>query len=319
MLTLTVFGTQGVSAFWARSPNTELGDVKMHWVTEGGEQLVVRQSEQRCILVSSGTGPESRMYARFRPCDAKLASGLLTVAAAAAPPPPPGATVRHWFDPAAHPPPPPSVKRAALEVFTRREIRPRTALICAGALEGAEHQAVCLELAETLAKWQPIAGVGVLAPFCQNVCWRSCEGQGHTQGLDDGFKTCPTESCATESCIDFLKDACPPIQHATLDSLYARACTIVPPSPPSPPAPPPLPPYPPRPTAPPPAIAFTQRERDAEQDYDDECELVDYAKCRQIVAQYARRYGTKDVLKVSVAPCQGLPDEVDCFQVCTAN
>ena len=71
MLALTVFGKQGVSAFWARSPNTELGDVTLHWITEGNEQLVVRQSEQRCILVSSGTGPESRMYARFRPCDAK--------------------------------------------------------------------------------------------------------------------------------------------------------------------------------------------------------------------------------------------------------
>ena len=266
------------------------------------------------ILVSSGTGPQSRMYARFRPCDSHQASGLLTIAAAAAPPPPPGETQRHWFDPAVHPPPPPSVKRAALEIFTRKEIRPRTAAICSGALEGAQHQEVCLELAETLAKWQPIAGIGVLAPFCQDVCWRSCEGEGHTRGADDGYKTCPTESCATESCIDFLKNACPPIQHSAIDALYARSCTIVPPSPPHPPAPPPLPPQPPQPTSPPPEIEFTQRERDTETDYDDECQLVEYAKCKQIVSQYARRYGTSDVLKVSVAPCQGLESEVDCFQ-----
>ena len=82
---------QGVTAFWAASPNTQAGDVRMHWPTEGGENLLVRQGESRCILVSSGVGPQERMYARSRPCDAKLASGILTVAAAAAPPPPPGA------------------------------------------------------------------------------------------------------------------------------------------------------------------------------------------------------------------------------------
>ena len=89
----------GVTAFWAASPNTEAGDVRMHWPTEGGEHLLVRRGESRCILVSSGVSPSEKMYARFRPCDAKLASGILTVAAAAAPPPPPGSTVTHWYDP----------------------------------------------------------------------------------------------------------------------------------------------------------------------------------------------------------------------------
>ena len=73
----------GVTAFWAMSPNTDAGDVRMHWPTEGGDLLLVRQRESRCILVSSGVSPSEKMYARFRPCDAKLASGILTVAAAA--------------------------------------------------------------------------------------------------------------------------------------------------------------------------------------------------------------------------------------------
>ena len=89
----------GVTAFWAANPNTDTGDVRMHWPTEGGAMLLVKQAESRCILVSSGVSPSERMYARFRPCDAKLGSGILTVAASAAPPPPPGTTVTHWYDP----------------------------------------------------------------------------------------------------------------------------------------------------------------------------------------------------------------------------
>jgi hypothetical protein len=89
----------GVTAFWSANPNTDAGDVKMHWPAEGGEMLLVRQGESRCILVSSGVSPSEKMYARFRTCDAKLASGILTTAAAAAPPPPPGSTVSHWYDP----------------------------------------------------------------------------------------------------------------------------------------------------------------------------------------------------------------------------
>ena len=41
-----------VTAFWAGSPNTEGGDVRTHWYTEGGENLLVKQGESRCILVS---------------------------------------------------------------------------------------------------------------------------------------------------------------------------------------------------------------------------------------------------------------------------
>lgn len=54
---------EGVYAFWAASPNTESGDVNMHWITEGGDKMVFKQDESRCILVSSGVGPAERMYA----------------------------------------------------------------------------------------------------------------------------------------------------------------------------------------------------------------------------------------------------------------
>lgn len=213
----------GVTAFWAANPNTDAGDVRMHWPTEGGAMLLVKQAESRCILVSSGVSPSEKMYARFRPCDAKLGSGILTVAAAAvsipksalestdpnvsgipqplsvqqAPPPPPGATVKHWYDPKQAPPPPPSIKRAALELFVRREVRPRVELICAGGLEGSRHQKVCLAVAKTLSNWQPIAGAGIVAPFCQRICWHSCHGESHIGGVRD----CPiqTNSASTHT------------------------------------------------------------------------------------------------------------------------
>lgn len=211
----------------------------MHWITPNGEYLVFRKGERRCILVASGLGPNSKMYAHLRPCDSKQASGLLTVAAAAvrlrplrvgcarrprsprppptpllppthappslqAPPPPPGAATVHFYDPVRAPPPPPSIKRAAFEVFVRNEVRPRVLAICEGGLEGTAHQAVCMAVAKTLSTFQPIAGAGVAAPFCEQICWHSCDGDSHADGGDDGFHECPSESCAQASCLEFL-------------------------------------------------------------------------------------------------------------------
>jgi len=279
-----------------------------HFITEGGSNLVYKQGESRCILVSSGVGPASRMYARLRPCDGKLASGILTVAAAAAPPPPPGDTAKHWYDPARAPPPPPSIKRASFELFVRNQIRPRVEAICAGGLEGLQHQEICLAVANTLATWQPIYGAGIAAPFCEKICWHSCKGESHVGGADDGFLECPSEGCAEDSCLDFLLRECPPIQAATIQSLYDKTCTLAPPSPPRPPFSPPPPLLPPivRPPPPPPAPYFQQRTKETESDFDDNCTLVSYATCRGIVSDYARDFGTADVLKVSTAPCEGL-------------
>ena len=81
------------------------------------------------------------------------------------------------------PPPPPSIKRAALELFVRREVRPRVELICAGGLEGRRHQQLCLAVAKTLSDWQPIHGAGIVAPFCQRICWHSCHGESHVGGV----------------------------------------------------------------------------------------------------------------------------------------
>ena len=72
-------------SFWGRSPAVPDGKdfVVMHWPTEDGEQLKFRKNEVRCVLITSSTGPRMHMYAHLRPCEAKEASGLLTVAAAA--------------------------------------------------------------------------------------------------------------------------------------------------------------------------------------------------------------------------------------------
>jgi hypothetical protein len=173
---------QGVVAFWGASPNTDAGDVHMHWPTEDASTLIYRKGESRCILIASGQGPRAHMYAHLKPCDSKQASGLLTVAAAAAPPPPPGAQVPHFYNPVRAPPPPPSVKRAALEVYVRKEVRPRVVALCEGGLEGVQHREVCMAVAESLGKYQPIAGYGMLAPFCEKVCWHSCNGESHAGG-----------------------------------------------------------------------------------------------------------------------------------------
>ena len=60
---------EGVFSFWAGSPDTTNGNVTMHWITEGGTELVYRQGETRCVLVSSVTSDTmSRMYANLEPC-----------------------------------------------------------------------------------------------------------------------------------------------------------------------------------------------------------------------------------------------------------
>ena len=160
----------------------DVDSVTLHWPTEEGGHLKFRKRESRCVLISSGLGPRARMYAHLRPCDSKQASGLLTVAAAAAPPPPPGVTVAHYYDPLRAPPPPPSIKRAAFEVYVRREIRPRTLAICKGGLEGIQHQHICLAVAKTLSGFQPITGAGIVSPFCERICWHSCDGESHGDG-----------------------------------------------------------------------------------------------------------------------------------------
>ena len=190
----------------------------------------------------------------------------------------------------------------------RREIRPRVEAICAGGLEGREHRLICLAVATTLSRYQPIYGAGIAAPFCNRICWHSCSGTSHIGGNDDGFLECPSEGCAQDSCLDFLLLECPPIQQAEIQRLYDKTCTLAPPSPPDPPhAPPPPPSVAPNPPPPPPPIpVFQQRSKATEQEYDDDCLMVSYITCKGIVSDYARDFGTSAVLVVSTAPCEGL-------------
>lgn len=203
----------------------------------------------------------------------------------------------------------------------RKEVRPRVEAICLGGLEGIAHQTVCMAVANSLGKYQPIAGYGMLAPFCEKVCWHSCNGESHAGGQDDGFSECPSEGCAQDSCLDFLLRECPPVLHADIQNLYDSKCALAPPSPPRPPYPPPPPmgfakaaPRPP-PPPPPPAPYFQQRGSATEEAYDPDCEIVSYATCRGIVADYAKEHGTADVMRVSFAPCEGIDVDQGCFRV----
>ena len=136
---------------------------------------------------------------------------------------------------------------------------------------------------------------------------------------DDGFVECPSESCAHDSCLDLLLRECPPVVAAEIQSTYDSACSLAPPSPPDPPLPPPLPigdRFPPPPRPPPPQPYLEIRTKLDETDYEPDCQLVSYAACKNIVADYAgETEGVLNVLRVSAAPCEGLPDEPSCFLV----
>ena len=64
----------------------------------------------------------------------------------------------------------------------RKQLRPRVIAICTGGLEGAQHRAICLAVAETLGSFQAIAGAGMVSPFCERICWSSCHGESHAGG-----------------------------------------------------------------------------------------------------------------------------------------
>lgn len=285
------------------------------------------QARERHRHDCSGGGdaqPHTRLSPFFRPPFSKPLPDRFLVAVrtvAQAPPPPPGATTRHYYDPMVHPPPPPSLKARALELYTIHEIKPRTRALCSGGLEGLEHQTMCLEMSSILSKWQPVYAAGVIAPFCHRVCWHTCAADDYGQGRDDGFASCPSESCAKEDCLEFLKNTCPPKLHTQIESDYASACTIVPPSPPQPPHSPPSPPLfppPPLPQLPPPFVAYSERSKLFETDSDPDCEMLSYGDCREVVRQYAQANpGYLDSMDVTFAPCEGLSDETDCFLGCS--
>jgi hypothetical protein len=114
------------------------------------------------------------------------------------------------------------------------------------------------------------------------------------------------------------------VLHDAIQNVYDTKCALTPPSPPRPPDMPPPPtgafvpsaPSPP-PPPPPPAPYFVARSRDEERDYDPDCELVSYATCKGIVADYAAEHGTANVLRVSFSPCEGIDLDGGCFRGCS--
>jgi len=61
-MSILAFARQsGVVAFWAASPSTENGDVRMHWPTEDGSTLLYKKGESRCILIA-------RCVKKSQPC-----------------------------------------------------------------------------------------------------------------------------------------------------------------------------------------------------------------------------------------------------------
>jgi len=310
----------GIEAFWSGTPDTSAGPVTLPWITDGGKQLVFNQGETRCILVGAGFGKAERMYAMLRPCNSKQASGIVTVAASAAPPPPPGSTARGYFDPAVAPPPPPDIETAAWDVWKKREVLPRTEALCTGGLEGRRHESLCLEMAQSLGSWQPVAGIGLRAPLCRSHnCWKRCEAD-HVGADTDSFHTCKSLGCASSPCMDFLLETCPQVVHSKIQGIYDAACTITPPSPPMPPHSPPSPPSPPGsppPKPPPPFIGGSTRESAFELDWEADCELVSFQQCRMKVQQFSQANpGHIDALRATVAPCEGGESDQTCFQGC---
>lgn len=197
---------ENVFSFWAAKPDTTNGNVTMHWITEGGSELVVHQGDTRCVLVSSVTSSgASKMYASLEPCSVQASDGVLFVAASAAPPPPPGGGELHRFDPMRVPPPPPSIKSAALSIYKRETLFPLTEAVCSGkAGEGHIHRDICTKFLDEIGKFQFIYGVGTISPLCGHVCWHSCNGD-HLGGEDhDDFTNCHKTECAESLCYDFL-------------------------------------------------------------------------------------------------------------------
>ena len=103
-----------------------------------------------------------------------------------------------------------------------------------------------------------------------------------------------------------------------LSLIYQNGCTLRPPLPPQPKPPPPPPVASP---LPPEVHDAVIRRADQETEFDADCLPIDYATCQKIVAQFAAEVGAPNAvfsgkLDVSLAPCEGLDSDVNCFKGC---
>ena len=244
-----------------RSPITEAGDVHMHWPTEDSSTLIYRKGESRCILIASGLGPRAHMYAHLKPCDSKQAVGPAhggrgRRAAAAA-----GRADAALLRP-----------RACAAAAARRQARRARGLRAQGGppargghLRGrARGRGAPRDLhGHRREPRQVPANPRVRSSgraFCEKVCWHSCDGESHDNGMDDGFSECPSESvrarlvprlsasvrlcprqstsapALTPSTRLAVRRECPPGVHDAIQNVYDTKCALTPPSPPRPPA-----------------------------------------------------------------------------------
>jgi len=153
---------RGVHSFWSQKP-PEGG--LMVWSGLDGEKVNITAGERRCLLVSTVAGDiHGHMYAELRPCNARLADGVVCESAQAAPPPPPGGTGLY---PPPPPPPPPIAVTASLQWYTRNTIIPRTQAICLAGLTDTDIHKLCIQFANELSVPTKSGTVSTFLPMCQ--------------------------------------------------------------------------------------------------------------------------------------------------------
>lgn len=302
---------RGVTAFWSDKPN-EGGT--MVWSGLDGQPLNISAGDKRCVLVSTvDTSIHGFMYAKLKPCTAKLADGVVCESAQAFPPPPPHGAVPDtiWKPP---PPPPPIGVTTSMDWFTRKEVIPRTSAICLAGFAETDLVALCMEFANTLSRSTKVGTVGSFTPLCQPACFHSC---GASSNQDrDGFENCRGEECADTTCGQFLLTECPPSTHVPIQGLVDRFCFAGMPFPPPPPTAQ-MPPPPPR--APPPfAQAYgTLRLASAEVPSDEDCAFVTYSACRSAAIEVGTRLKLSTEIEVQLSSCERGDDTQACFLGCS--
>lgn len=308
----------GVYAFWGDRPVNNSVDIDLHWPDELGQPFVYRAGDTRCVLLDTkpglvGTGA---MFARMEPCHKRAGDGVVCEAATAFPPPPAfGFAPPDQYYRAPAPPPPPFSRAQSRLLFVKEQIRPRTHLICSGIEEGPNLRQACRDFANYLVTPRSYGFIPIFQPYCErSMCFHSCDGAGGTD--TEGFHNCKEATCADTPCLDFLTRECPSGMVDELADIYTSRCTLRPPAPPPPPASSPPPPT----SAPalPPTLPLFVREAARETEYDANCQPISYSLCQEVVRRFAREVGApnavySDVLDVSVAPCEGLESDDNCF------
>ena len=310
---------RGVHSFWAEKPIRHAERQLTHWSGLDGKPFYYPgNNDRRCILVATESeNIHGFMYARMEPCDARLADGVVCESGSAAPPPPAGGGVS--MNPPPNPPPPPIGVVASMRDFIKKEIRPRTEVICLAGLLDSDLSKLCLEFATALSKSTRAGTMGAFMPLCEDMCYHSCSAASRTDV--DSFETCRGPECADTHCGSFLVRECPAHTHEVIRRTRDAACTYAAPSPPAPPTPPPRPPrIPDSPGPPPPPVAEsgTLRLASSERPEHLDCLPVSYSACKRAAEEmHAINPRISPDLDLSQAACEGAEMETSsCFIGC---